>query len=74
MSRYSLKEVQEYAEKEWGFHVDRNDPKSRGWWNACWKSGYYISGNFPGLGHTHRRFTTIKAMARALGMPGAKDA
>lgn len=60
-------EVAKYATSHWGLTLYRCDPNSRGRWSACWKSGFGLFGRFPGEGHSHRRFKTIKAVAKAIG-------
>lgn len=51
---------------EWGLTLTRNSPSNRGWWGACWKSGYGVSGMFPGTGHIHRRYNSLQQIIRAM--------
>ena len=59
--------VVEFARREWGLTLVRNDPKNHGWWSGCWKTGYGLSGNFPGFKHHHRRYRTLTEVAKAIG-------
>ena len=59
--------VAAFAKNHWGLTFYRCDPKNRGRWNGCWKSGFGLCGNFPGDKHSHRRFRSIKQAAEFLG-------
>lgn len=50
-----------YLREQWGLTLTKNDPKNaHGYINGSWKSGYSISGMWPGRGSSWRRFNTLK--------------
>lgn len=58
--------VKKRLEDEWGLLLRRNSPDSRGWWKGCWKTGYSVSGMFPGTLHTDRRYDSLEQIIRAM--------
>lgn len=67
--RHTFEEVRKWAQDYWGLTFMRNDPRNRGWWSGCWKSGYSVEGPIPGYCHSWRRFNTIAEAARVLQVP-----
>lgn len=62
MSKFET--LREFAKSHWGLSLTRNN--GRGYLNGDWKSGYSLSGIFPGERHSWRRFKTLKEVARVL--------
>lgn len=67
MARPGFEELRKFAQSHWGLTLARGDKNARGYWNGCWRSGFVLSGQFPGSGHSCRRFATLKAVAQCLG-------
>lgn len=56
----------ERAERHWGLVLTRADRTNEGRRIGAWKSGFILSGMFPGVGYTHRRFGSLAAVSNAL--------
>jgi hypothetical protein len=64
--RPSFDELAKWAMDYWGLTLTRSDKANRGYWSGCWRTGYTLSGNFPGDRYGHRRFATLKQLANVL--------
>jgi hypothetical protein len=70
MTRYAFDEVCKALHDEWGLSLHRGsrDP-SDGDHDGRWaieysRTGYLVSGNMPGIGHSHRRFRSLSDVVR----------
>lgn len=62
--------VKSSLQREWGLSLTRNCPdRADGWTLGSWKSGFSVSGHFPGIGSTWRRFTTLKRVVSYFDLP-----
>ena len=68
MNSERFEKIRKFAEDNWGLTLYKADPNSRGYWNSAWKTGYILTGLFPGNGHSHRRFSTLKEIEKILQM------
>jgi len=70
MSRYTFDEVRAALDKEWGFtlqrgEMTRSDGKHDGRWCVTHsRTGYIVSGQFPGNGFRHKHFRSLAAVVR----------
>jgi hypothetical protein len=70
VTRYAFDEVRAALGAEWGFEIRRGDADVRdrdrdGRWDTVYsKTGYIVSGNFPGYGHRHKRYRSLAAIVR----------
>ena len=70
MTRYSFDEVRAALDKEWGFKLQRGeasraDGKHDGRWDTTHsRTGFIISGNFPGHGYRHKHYRSLAAIVR----------
>lgn len=55
-----------FALDYWGLFLQRADKNNRGYWSGCWRTGFVLSGDFPGHGYSWRRFATLKQLAKCL--------
>lgn len=65
-ARLTFAELAAWAESYWGLTLTRNSSENHGRWSGCWKSGYELSGPFPGYKYTFRRYDTLKQVAKVL--------
>lgn len=63
-------QLKRYADSHWGLILSKN--RGRGYYHGDWKSGYSLSGVFPGEQHCWRRYSTLKQVARVLGYKQGK--
>jgi hypothetical protein len=57
-----------YLSSYWGLTLERaGGPRCSCRTYGAWKTGWVISGYFPGHGHGHRRFNTLKEVAAYSG-------
>jgi hypothetical protein len=47
-----------------GLGLTRSRKTNHGWWRGagCWRTGWDVWGNYPGSGHEHQRFVTLKSI------------
>lgn len=70
MTRYVFDEVRAALQKEWGYVIERGEPrrangKHDGRWDVTHATtGYIVSGNMPGFGHRHRWFRSLSDVVR----------
>lgn len=66
--KYTETEVAAALKRHWGLAMYRNQPTARGRWNGAWKSGWTVSGQFPGHKQSLRRFTSLAEVVRVMGL------
>lgn len=57
--------------EEWGLTLERSSASNRGWWNGCWRTGYIVTGMFPGAKPTSRRYKSLNEISTAMANTNA---
>lgn len=71
MSQYTFDEVRAALKKHWGLGlarggVDGTDGKHDGRWDVSYsRTGFVVSGQFPGFRYGHQRFRSLRAIVAA---------
>jgi hypothetical protein len=73
VTRYAFDEVRAALDAEWGLKLHRGgsltDLGRDGRWDTVYsKTGYVVSGNFPGYGYRHKRYRSLAAIVRGCKM------
>jgi len=63
--RINVEALKAFCKHHWGLHLSKCSSEGKGRQLGSWKSGWELSGIFPGLGYRWRRFKTLKDVARA---------
>jgi hypothetical protein len=71
MKNLMFDDLAKFAQDHWGLTLVRNEPTNRGRWHGCWKTGFSLTGKFPGSGHEWRRYNSLREVARVLGYENA---
>lgn len=58
--------IKKRLDDEWGLKLTRNSSNNPGWLSGACKTGYIVSGNFPGRGGCWQRYNTLKEIVETL--------
>lgn len=65
--RVKFSELAGWLQDYYGLKLEKCDPDSRGRFSSEWKTGWMISGSFPGYKHGWQHYPTLKSVAEATG-------
>jgi hypothetical protein len=80
MKRYTFDEVKAAVAKDWGMEIQRGakvdgptSGKDGRWCTTHSRTGFVVSGNFPGFGHMHRRYVSLSKIVRVFDLKKTVD-
>ena len=80
MKRYTFDEVKAALAKDWGMEIQRGakvdgvtSDKDGRWCTTHSRTGFVVSGDFPGFGYRHRRYTSLTKVVTAFELKKVVD-
>lgn len=67
MAKITRKDLENYCQSYYGLRLEKCDRNSRGYVSGEWRTGWQLSGIFPGFGHQWRHYRSLRAIAKAVG-------
>lgn len=69
MSKLS-EQLEHWLDQHWGLTLTRNTQEGSGRLPGAWRTGWTVSGNFPGRGMDWVRYRTLREIAEIYEYPG----